>query len=454
MGNKIADQPGIDLGRYGAVLASRWRVVLVGTLIGLLIAVGYLLVTPSTYTSTTSLSVFPITSDPYAGNRNSSNLLDMEAEAASASSFRVADIAADSTGGTWDSVDLRRSTTVTAGGDGSTMTIAVTADSEARAREGAAALAESYITARSQQASNTIDQVVQRDQARISALREELTASIERLAAEQPGSPAAAEASADQQITNLQLSALLTRISDLEGVDTTGGIILNPASKTAIAVEPSRWVVLATGLAAGLGLGIVAAFVVQSRRRLVSGPKDLVREFGLDTLGGWGPKDDTDAAIAIAAERLVRVCSTYDASSLLLIVDDAVPAAEVLRSRLVDAVDRSTASADVDPGPRVQVRSTATLTTEAERLHAMRTSEVSVIVAASGATHLRDVERLLADAQQMGSTVVGAVLVPSKATEPSRHMRSEEREGRASRGRVSEDAHVESVDHDELASRA
>lgn len=454
MGNKIADQPGIDLGRYGAVLASRWRVVLVGMVIGLLIAVGYLLVTPATYTSTTSLSVFPITSDPYAGNRNSSNLLDMEAEAASASSFRVADIAADSTGGTWDSVDLRRSAAVTAGGDGSTMTIAVTADSEARAREGAAALADAYITARSQQASNTIDQVVQRDQARISALREELTASIKRLASEQPGSPAAAEASADQQITNLQLSALLTRISDLEGVDTTGGIILNPAAKTAITVEPSRWVVLSTGLAAGLALGIAAAFVVQSRRRIVGGPKDLAREFGLDTLGGWGQKDDADAAISVVAERLVRVCSARDAKSLLLLIDDAVPDAENLHSRIVAAIGVATGTGELVSQPSVQVRSTASLTSEAERLHAMRTSDVSIIVAASGATHLRDVERAVADAQQMGSVVEGAIVVPSQASDPSRPSTSGRRARSGERGTEAGQTDLDLAEEGELASRA
>lgn len=418
MGTRATDQPGIDLKRYGDVVISRWPVVVAGGLVGLLLAGAYLFITPTSYTSTTSLTVFPITSDPYASNRNSSNLLDMEAEVATASSFRVADLAAEATNGLWDSVDLRRSAAVTTGGDGSTMNISVTADGEQRARAGASALADSYIKARSEQASSSIDQVVQRDQARIVALREELTASIGRLASEPAGSPAAAEASADQQITNLQLSALLSRISALEGVDTTGGAILNPASKTAIVTEPSRVTVLATGLVAGLGLGIIAAFVVQSRRRVIHGPRDFTREFGVAVIGGWRSSEEEASALATAAERVIRVAAVHDSTSVLLIADRAVANADQIGTGLLEAVRRSGADSDAPTQARrsdralLRIETVSSAMDEAERLHALRTNDIALVVAAAGATHIRDVTDILDDAAQMGCRVVGALIVP------------------------------------------
>src|SRR5699024_12356239 len=56
--------------------------------------------------------------------------------------------------------------------DLTTMTITVTADTEQRARSGAAVMAGAYLQARSDQAANSIESVLDRDRERIDAHRE------------------------------------------------------------------------------------------------------------------------------------------------------------------------------------------------------------------------------------------------------------------------------------------
>lgn len=411
MDNGSAAQPGIDVGRYWSVLVARWRVALAGTLVGIGAAGAYLVLTPPSYIASTTLAVFPITTDPYAGNRNTSNLTDMNAEAVRASSFLVAELAAESLGGTWSASELRQQTRVSTGSDSTTMTITVNGPSEDLARMGAAAMAESFIRSRSDQAKSSIDDTVTRDRERIDALRQSLTAAFARLAESAPGSLSAAEASADQQLLNLQISALLSRISSLEGIDTTGGVILNPASRTTITVQPSRSAVLATGAAAGLGLGIIAAFVTHSRQKVLRASRDLERELEIDVIGDWVHVADLDDAAAIAAQRILRQAALYGADSVALLFDDHVTDSERIEYQLENALGASVSSDTDEMWPRIT--SVDPGTAEGARLEALRTSDAAVLVVAARGSKMSAVSRLVHEAREMGTGLIGAIIVPA-----------------------------------------
>lgn len=418
MTDTAAAPAGIDLGRYWSMLASRWRLVLAGALLGLLLAAGYLFLIPASYTSTTTLSVLPITSDPYASNRNNNNLLDMSAEATTAASFKVAELAVKSAGDDWDVAGLRAATTAVPGAETSTMTITVTAESEAKARAGAGAMAEAYIATRSDQANSSIVDSLKRDNDQVEKLRTELADAIRRLEVERPGSPAAAEASADQQLVNQQISALLTRIRSLEGVDTTGGVILNPAALTRISVSPAPARTLATGLAAGLLLGVIAAFVRSSRRRHVRSERELQREFGIDTLGVLG--DGTaDADTAELAQRLLRVAVRDEARVISVLLDEAVPADSTVADRLAAAMQAAGVTARVTSETRPDKHMLGDIVLvpvdgaapAADRLQALRLSDLVVVVAVIGATRTRELTGVLGEAADMGARVAGVVLL-------------------------------------------
>lgn len=416
MPHTAAAQPAIDIGRYWSILISRWPVVVTGAVVGAVLAAIYAFAVPPTYSATTTVSVFPISSDPYAANRNSSNLLDMSAEAVTASSFKVAELAAESTDGKWNPTDLRRGTSVSASPDTTTMTITVEAESEARARAGAAAMADAYIESRSEQASTSIETVVSRDGERIITLRQQLTAAIERGANEPPGSLAAAEANADQQILNLQISALLTRISSLEGVDTTGGIVLNPASRTSVVVEPSRVAVLSTGIAAGLALGVIAAFVTHSRRKVVRSASDLHRELDLPTLGSWKDPAAGSSSIGAATQRLLRIAEVKDARSIAIIIDSAVVGGPDIVNEIAGEVRASGQSVDfgIDSADTADVWLVPILSgdAQAERLRALRLTDIAVVVVARAASLIDDVTRATDEARSMGTPVVGSIVTP------------------------------------------
>lgn len=425
MTESVAAPAGVDVGRYWSMLASRWRVVLVGGLIGALLGAGYLFLMPPSFTATTTLTVLPITSDPYASNRNTSNLLDMSAEATIAASFKVAELAAESVGDDWDVTGLRTATTAIPGAETSTMTITVTADSEDRARAGASAMAEAYIETRSNQATSTIDAWLTRDNDRIEQLRLDLADAIRRLETARPGSPAAAEASADQQLVNQQILALLTRIRSLEAVDTTGGVILNPASLTRIVVEPGLVKTLATGLAAGVLLGIVAAFVIGTRRRHVRTAQQVQRELGIDILGvihGQTAGADT----AALTQWLLRATvddgvDTGDdgARVITVLLDESVPAQSGVVEDLAGALRAAGVSARImtsahrgshEPGDLVLVP-VAGDAPVAERLQALRVSDLVVVVAVLGATQISELVAAIEEAMDMGARIGGMVLL-------------------------------------------
>lgn len=420
MTEAVRAQPEVRIGRYWDVLVSRWTVVLAAAGLGLFIAGLYVFIVPSTYSATTTLAVFPISTDPYAANRNSNNLIDMSAEAVTASSFKVAELAAEATGNAWDVTELRNSTTVSTGSDSTTMTIVTTARSEERAREGAAAMAEAYLQSRSDQAAVSIDSVVERDRARIDEHRQELTSAIERLAVAPQGSPDAAEASSDQQIINLQISALLSRISSLEGIDTTGGVILNPASLTTVVVKPARLTTLLTGLAAGVVVGVVAAFVTHSRRKTVNTVQDLSRELEVETLGFVKPDPEAAALmIGTIAQRLLRLAALEDARVVALFFEEDAPWPSTLADDLVAAMYASGTPARVSdaasfgsaPGDELVLIPIAPDASQALRLHSLRISDLTVLVVGAGVTTIRNTASLITDADEMGSRVVGAVML-------------------------------------------
>ena len=430
MTSNASAQPGIDIRRYWDVLVSRWRMVALISVLGVVAAAAYLVVVPTVYTSSTTVSVYPLTTERYAANRNISNLLDMDAEAVMASSFKVAEVATEAAGDPWTAAVLRANTTATVGAGNTTMTIRVEAPSEEMARAGAGAMADAYLQLRSDQAADSIDSVVEGDRERINEHRQQLTDALERLAAASPGSTEAAEAAADQQILNLQISSLLTRISSLEGIDTTGGIVLNPASMTQVGVKPGRSTTLMTGLAAGLLMGVIAAFVTHSRRKFVRSENDLSRSLEVETLGRLPSVQDEGEALAMAAQHLLRQVSLYEAKTVAIVIDAGLPGSTELVDRLAGEMGDFEHPVVVAEKPGAAGRPPSRIVlmlipvapeaSQSERLHALRVSDVAVLVAGVGATRLRDVRALVRESDGMGTPVIGVLLVSSKARKTKR----------------------------------
>src|SRR5699024_2308598 len=84
-------------------------------------------------------------------------------------------------------------------------------------------------------------------------------------------------AESDRQQIALELEDLLSQKNTLESVDTTGGYVLTPATKNAVSSQPSRSIVLATGLFTGLSLVLMLCFVINPFDRTVRSAREMKR---------------------------------------------------------------------------------------------------------------------------------------------------------------------------------
>lgn len=270
------DLPTVALSDYLGVVVRRWRVVVVGALLGATAAAGYLALAPTTATATSVVNIAAITSDPYSASRSASGLVDMQTEAASVQSMAVAERAAGLLGDGTEPRDIRGRLSVSAIDSTTIMRISVTSLSAARAQAQADAVADAFLEYRSEQATKRITSVLLQDQSRLEALREQLSEANERLLAAEAGSLDAVQAETDRQLLTLQVNAVLDRTSSFEGVDTSGGQVLTRAADNALAYAPDRVMVGGGAVLVGAALGLVGAFVRQARDRRVHVGVDVV----------------------------------------------------------------------------------------------------------------------------------------------------------------------------------
>ncbi|OLT41880.1 hypothetical protein BJF86_02410 [Serinicoccus sp. CNJ-927] len=275
----------VDLRRYLEILWRRWWVVLLSVVLCVGAGVAFLALAPRQATATASVSINLITSDPFDVGRPVSELIDPAGEAQVASSFVVAERAAESLGGDQDAASVRSATEAVSVANTAVLRISATAGSEDQARAIADASANAFLEYRSELAQNRIERRVEQSNARLDELREELKSVNERIAALGEDSDAAIEAQSDRTLISLEIDALSTQLATARGIDTNGGTVISPAAAGQVEYQPSPLLVLLTSAAAGLGLGVILAFVLQGLRPRAVSRGDIRNSGGEDLLG-------------------------------------------------------------------------------------------------------------------------------------------------------------------------
>lgn len=275
----------VDLRHYVEVLWRKWWLIGLATLLGLGGAAGALWALPVKASATATVSLNLITSDPFDVTRPVSELIDAAGEAQVASSFAVADRAAQALGGDYQPADIRQAIEVAGVADTAVLRITATADSAAGARDIADASATAFLDYRSEQAQSRIERRLEQSAARLAELRDDLREVNERLAQVEGGSEAAIQAESDRSLINLEIDALASQLATARGIDTNGGTVLNPAGDGAVEYSPSRLLILVTGAVAGFGVGLVLAFLVQAIRPRVVSRSDVASHGGVEILG-------------------------------------------------------------------------------------------------------------------------------------------------------------------------
>lgn len=281
--------PGVLLSHYVRVLRHRWAVPLVGALVGLLLAAAFLWVRPPLTTATATVQIDIISEHPFGRDRAASTLLDPATERQLASSHVTAVRASELLGGTPTPAQVQAASGAEVLPDGTIVRLWFADVDATVARQGADALAQSYLAERGEQAQRQLTESMEAIDDRLEELGQMQADALERIDAAPTGTAAAATAESDRQLVRAEIDSLVNERVRLRGIAVRGGTILTPAAQASVSQDPSPTMVLTSGLAGGLMLGTLAAFLLSHVSRRVTGPDELA---DLVDAAVWLPDSD------------------------------------------------------------------------------------------------------------------------------------------------------------------
>ena len=402
MGGSAAYEQTLGVSRYLSVLRRQRRVAVAGVVFGVLAACLYLLIAPHTVTATTAVNLNVITTEPFNQQRPASGLLDAPTEADIASSHAVAEGAAELLGGELTASQVRQSSQVSSSGGASVVRVAFTAPTEQEAVRGADAIAQAYLEFRSDQAEQRIDTMLTSMNTRIEKLNEALLQANRELVSAEPGTTDYAQAVSQQQQIQVELDSLLSQRNALTSVDTTGGIVLTSARDSQFERSPSSRMALATGLAGGLVLGIVAAFARNPFDRRLRSSTDVAEVLGAPLLAdleprkGEVPDDDAHEQMRVIYERL----RSLDSSGGPVMVFDTRRSSDESRAlrQLRQISDGAVEFERIDAGA-----------SRADGLAMLREAAAVLVLCSHRTALVEDLRWIAQEAQHAGAPVVGFV---------------------------------------------
>ena len=291
------------IGDYGLLARRRWIALLVGLLIGLLLAVAYLNFATPTYVSNAKVLVRSVSTDTTATGSRTAETVNLDTEAQLVTSFPVADIAATTLGATGDPVRLTRKVTVTVPANTTVLNVAYAATSAQGAVDGAQAFAEAYLENRTATAVAANENEINRVRGVIKQLGKQLQAVNNELN-DVINPPSALDRTgllARRDNINVQVGAASVSLTSLQGTVITGGEIIFQAQLPHKKTSPNPVLVLPSGLMAGLLLGIALAVLRDRMDKRIHTSADVERLFGVPVLA------EADASRAASLERSPNV---------------------------------------------------------------------------------------------------------------------------------------------------
>jgi Mrp family chromosome partitioning ATPase/capsular polysaccharide biosynthesis protein len=279
-----------ELADYVGVLRRRWPTILVFTLIGIVAAAAYYYVTPRTYSATVLIQVNPLPTNANALGGRTAGPVNMDNEGQIVASATVGAIAKSQLGISTSVTDLLKEIKVVVPPNTTFLQVSCRASSADLAERCANAFGQAYLYDRRTETLNLIT-------AGIAALNTQVTGldnAIEQLRHKlaKGGLPAGSSA---RGVAELQLSAKLSRLqtiqskigsvtplqASLSSNSSIVGRIATPAVVPLTPVSPKKKLILPSGLAAGLVLGLVFAYLWDWRRPRVYTSRDVLRRVNL-----------------------------------------------------------------------------------------------------------------------------------------------------------------------------
>lgn len=263
-------QGGSTLGEYSGALRRRWWVVALGAVVGLGLAAAYLLVAPQTYISTASVLVNPIGGelDNAVEGARTNSLVNLDTEAQLVTSQAVSARAKVILQTREIVGQLVQNVSVEVPPNTNVLRISFTGGTAEEARDGAAAYAAAYLANRLESSDDLLEQQERALRQQIAELESQLpTATADEL----PGLEAS-------------LETVNTRLAFLVGTRVNPGKIISDSLLPNRPASPNAGLVLTSGLAFGLLLGLIGLYLLERRDGRCYDWRTVERRLGLAVL--------------------------------------------------------------------------------------------------------------------------------------------------------------------------
>ena len=277
---------------YLRTLRRRWWIVLVLFIVGGAGAAAYIKVAPKVYAATTSVYVTAneATTNQVAGGRTSGQV-NMDSEAQVVQSMAVATLAANLLHTSIPPATLSKHVAVAVPPNSQVLQITCEQPTGSSAAACSQAFARAYLQNQTTAATDALKGALSTLHGQILTLQHATAALTAKVASLPPNSASRANAQAQLTSDRAQLNSLSNQVGQLEAqmANSSPGRIITNAVVPTKPTSPRKLLVLPSGLAAGLVLGLILAFVADARDRRVHGPRDLERRTDLPVLLNLGP---------------------------------------------------------------------------------------------------------------------------------------------------------------------
>lgn len=275
-------------GDYTAVVRRRWPVILVLFCVGMAGTLAYLVVTPSVYLATAAVYVSP--TGAYHNNQvadsRTGGPLNLDTEAQVIVSGVVAGAAGQLMHSPRTAAQLSQHISVTVPPNSEILDISCTGPSGAQAAACANAFAQAYLQHRSSSATTVLNGQINAIQDTVNALQKPVATLNTRSSALPVHSTERVSDETELRSYHSQLRSLNSQKSFLqrEAVDVTGGHVITEAVPATHADTPRKSLVVPSGVAGALTLGLLGAFAWDRRDKRIRGARDAERLLNLRVL--------------------------------------------------------------------------------------------------------------------------------------------------------------------------
>jgi capsular polysaccharide biosynthesis protein len=274
---------------YTGVLRRRWPIVVAGAVVGLVLALAYVILAPKTYDATAAVYVSSTGAD--AGNaassgKSSGGLVNLATEAQLVTSGTVAGLAGHTMHSPLTAYELAKKVTVVNPPNSQVLDITCSASTASGAATCANAFAAAYLQNRRTSATATLGAQIKVLQGKVTSLQN----SMRKLQTAVTALPKnSATRLSDQSVLTgdrAQVNSLNSEITVLTGeaANVQGGHVITVATAPAKPAKPSKTVDLPAGLVIGLLIGLVVAFVWDRRDKRLHTAGDVERQLGLPVM--------------------------------------------------------------------------------------------------------------------------------------------------------------------------